>query len=428
MELNAFVTRCLRHTTAYLEAVEAAAGEGRLTNEQGVPVKPSFPSMLLICQTETHFAAELLGSSPDLPQPLQLVKKSLPSPTNLLGQMEAGGASSIDVAPGVGGVALSRLALLGKRDVDLFTRRYPEAAELYRTALIFDGTLASDDAFNALRFSPESLDIWLNDVLTMNTWRGQVRARYFQSFWMIERKCSSSELQRRLNRHHPIGGPEVTLTMRSDRPTLTTVRRAANFASLAAVDKIGETTLTKFLELNEDILKVTLGAERLIGQPLRPWREGNSDPHEVAIQPDFLFVDRAGEVHICEVKLPLLKRTSLTKGRHKRREFISPVSEGISQLGNYADYFSRASHRQLIEERFKVTVADPRMVLIVGSAENYDHQQALEASRMLKAFELLDYDSVRALYLAQSGYTPGVEVSSGLAGLSSRVPAHGDHA
>ena len=183
--------------------------------------------------------------------------------------------------------------------------------------------------------------------------------------------------------------------------------RAANFTSLASVDKVGETTITKFLELNEDVLLRALGGVRLIPQPLLPWMEGNAYAEETSIQPDFLLVDSEGEAHICEVKLPLLGRTSLTTGGHKRRRFISGVAEGIAQLGNYKEYFSFSSHRQLVIERYDVLVGEPRLILLVGSAENYVEQEVLDAQRMLRRFELLDYDTVRAMFLVRSGYVPG---------------------
>ena len=111
--------------------------------------------------------------------------------------------------------------------------------------------------------------------------------------------------------------------------------------------------------------------------------------------------------HLCEVKLPLLKRASLTTGGHRRRRFVSDVSEGIAQLLPITSkLFEKQiqAHQKILRERYGVTVSDPRLILLVGSAENYDAQEVVEAQRMHRHFELLDYDTIRALYLVGNGY------------------------
>ncbi len=148
------------------------------------------------------------------------------------------------------------------------------------------------------------------------------------------------------------------------------------------------------------------GASAVLSSRLAHRTQRNPDPAEVAIQPDFIFVDSIGIGHICEVKLPLLEKSTLTTGHHRRRKFISAVSDGIAQLGNYLEYVSFPAHQELIAERYRIDISDPRLVLIVGSTENFDSTEVRKAQRMLRKFELIDYDSLRALFLATSGYRP----------------------
>jgi hypothetical protein len=53
-----------------------------------------------------------------------------------------------------------------------------------------------------------------------------------------------------------------------------------------------------------------------------------------------------------------------------------------------------------------VLIDSPRSILLIGSEENYDEVEVAQAQRMLQPFELIDYDTVRALFLTRSGYLP----------------------
>ena len=127
---------------------------------------------------------------------------------------------------------------------------------------------------------------------------------------------------------------------------------------------------------------------------------------EPAINPDCILLHADGSFDICDLKLPLLNRTSLTKGERNRRRFVDSVEEGIAQLAHYKDYFADEINAAKAAKLYGIRrTGSPRMVLIVGNEENFDSSKVKEASRRLQPFELMSYDTVLQLYLASSGYS-----------------------
>jgi Domain of unknown function (DUF4263) len=388
MQVPAFTTRCLRHCYKYFNQIHRDARAGLLTHSRGGYAYPVYPTMLLICETPTHLYGELLGASPRLPTSLTVVTRRLPSRGHVLGLLDPRNSFNGIVIPGEGARIISGGTFFAERDRSLFMTRYPELASANRGGMFFTGP-ATNQAFNVFGFMGEKGSLWLADVLTVNSWRGQVRARYFQAAWLFDRCSSSSELQRQFKEFHPIDDAKPRLVV-PERPNLpgqpsrrSVFTRAANFATIPNIETLGETTITKFLELNADLLSNALGGASLIPQPYLPWLSGNPDPSESAVIPDFLLVDDQGQAHICEVKLPLLGANSLTTGGHKRRRFTAPVADGVAQLANYVDYFSHVEHQQLLRRKYGVSIDSPRSILIVGSAENFDEQEVTQAQRML---------------------------------------------
>ena len=182
------------------------------------------------------------------------------------------------------------------------------------------------------------------------------------------------------------------------------LNRAANFASLTSI-KTPETTIGKFLDENSDILLSALNAIKIIPQPKLEWIKKISGNNKSTIIPDFIFVDHQGNAHLCDLKLPLLDKKSLTKGDRERRRFIDNVAEGISQLANYEEYFTYPENANYALKKYGITMNKPRKVLIVGSFENFNADKVSEANRErgANAPEIIDYDTLRNAYLMNKG-------------------------
>ncbi|MEZ5378282.1 MAG: hypothetical protein R2733_17395 [Acidimicrobiales bacterium] len=372
-----------------------------------------FPPVLIAYKMPTYFAAELVGAVPPPFPPLVIIRRSLPGPRAFLGQFSGAPQSTTafrfeaqqcDLDDG-NGVVISGVAMVSARDREAVDSRYPELREhQHQRATIEVQHTIEGETFSPIYYEEGAQPIWLDNTLSISSSAGAVRARYFQGAWMVPRTWSAARFTAAFEERHDFqDGVRLhpALTGKKGRELLS----AANLASLLVVDRVGETTITRFLELNDGLLRSALAADRIIPQPLLPWLAGNPDPDEKAIQPDFLFVDADGRGHICEMKLPLLDKASLTTGRRRRRDLIKPVRDGVAQLANYNEYFSHPAHRDYLAERFAVTIdpQDLRLVLVVGSNENFRPQEVHEAQRMLKPVEILDFDSLRSLALLATG-------------------------
>src|SRR3954453_13417296 len=307
MTWDAFTDLSLNLCSGYMRAVRDVAGEGNLIDSHGVPMTPTYPSMLISYEMPRHYAAELLGATRQMPEELVVIKRRLPSLDNFFGRF--GASPQHSVFEPRGGGSITHLTIGARRDSERLNLRYPESSGgRPPSALAYDTPeLTEADAFHAIRFLDScDGDLWLNDVFTVNSWKGQVRARYFQNAWVVSKSMSASAVRRMFEGEHPLlAGADNTIDQPRDQEAMDLLA-GGNFFSLLAVDRIGETTLTRFLEQNEKLLLRALGGIRLVPQPLFEWIEGNSDPTETAIQPDFLLIDSTGEAHICDAKLPLL--------------------------------------------------------------------------------------------------------------------------
>lgn len=405
VSVQALAAKFEQHCGAYFKFIETAAAQGSLRSEDGSIAKAFYPNFCLISETPTHIVFELLGATEHRPESVRTVLRSMPSLGAVMGKLPA--PATVNLAKfgerNTGG-HLAHLALMSDRSRDIFDTRYQSFSDLHQSFLLFRGA-NTDSGFHPLGFDDSLLDVALIDVMLMADYQGQVRARYFQAALIVNSATSSSEMSRQLHSRFPIGQSTELLApvLDTNRSLLVT---AANLAALASMSSVGETTISRFLEENASVLALALGGERIIPQPKLEWVVGNSDPEEKWIQPDFLLVSSDGSAHICELKLPLLSRSSITAGGHRRRRFVADVADGIAQLANYRDYFSYSAHRDIVQERFGVAVGQARSILVVGSAENVDAIEVREAQRMLAPVEIVDYDTLRTLYLLGGGYVP----------------------
>ncbi len=106
-----------------------------------------------------------------------------------------------------------------------------------------------------------------------------------------------------------------------------------------------------------------------------------------------------GSFDIYDLKTAAIDKQSITKGGHRRRRFIDYVQEGIAQLVNYKEYFKFEKNQQLAQQKYKIKVSEPTLILVVGNYDNAEKEEIREASRTLpEKCYIIDYDTLNAMF------------------------------
>lgn len=393
----------MKHLQAHLEKSWERVSAG------SIPIPPDliclFPTMAMFTETPTHYVVELFGARRQhkTMKTKRNVAESLDAILggfNYEGQTQSLFSLNTTNPPSADPSRFSNLALLHQRTLTELDSRFPGAANLFRTKFTF---APSDDAICIKSFDVSNLghSLLISNCLIANTLGTLVRARYTNLLFAAPRGVPVQELRRALNEHippaqDPHAGIQVVGTGEQEG-----IAQASQFSSLY-LRNVKETVLTRFLEDHADVTKRALAAEEIFFQPSLPWKDGNPDPEEEAIQPDMMIRRKDGSWWIVEFKLPLLDETSITAGKHRRRRFIYPVGDGIEQISNYHEYFDYQANREAAARVLKEEVQDPGLMLIAGTSENVDLTEVREAMRSRRLIDIMDYDTLIRLSLANN--------------------------
>jgi hypothetical protein len=386
----------------YFETVNQRLGSGAL-----VPPHSTvrlFPTVIVFTKTPTLYAFELFGARRRY-RPLRTKLHEVSSSDVFLGDFKYDGPTSylITFEPGSdakrGTADLRRLALSSRRTLDALEARFPGVLNLFPTHLLQVGV--SNDVRCTKSFDGSRLaqPLLISNCLITNTLDSIVRARFTNLLVAVPRDIEAQELSgvlRELAGDDPNYLPGVQIVEQGQQESIV---QAGQFANLY-LQGLQETTLTQFIEDHFEIIKYALNADQIFFQLNLPWRERNPDPTEEAIQPDIIMRQKDGTWFIIDFKLPLLTKASVTTGGHRRRRFIHTIADGIAQLHNYREYFDYKANRREAFTRLREEVQEPQLMIIVGTSENVDLTEVDEAMRALKPIDIVDYDTLIRLFLA----------------------------
>lgn len=359
-----------------------------------------FPNMVIYTVTEHHYLAELFGASPEY-KGLASRRHSESSTIRYLYQF-----ADLEGEPAF---------FMNSRDVSLSTLIISRDIDINKVRDRF-GINPSDSVFTILRrrgeggsllsFGPEFQSCYLNNCFLLNTYGQIYRMKYVLHLSIISKAMSLRHFLQDMTSKHvwPVSSTwEMSgVAYRRDNAAWK-YTLSGQFANLFLVPGLREPNIGKFLSENPELVKRSLGCVDFLYEQRLYWKEGNWNPGEQYIQPDFLLKAANGYWDICDLKKPIIERESITKGGHSRRRFIDYVQEGLAQLANYEQYFQFKENAEYAKQEFGILVDKPRLILIVGNYENVDIEEIQEAERMLKTgYSIMDYDSMNTSFLLRT--------------------------
>lgn len=387
------------YLSSYFEAVAQGIQAGTISFPKGEV--PLFPTTVVFISTPTHYVVELFGARRRFGA-LKSKLNTAPSFSLVMEDFEYNGSTAYLFRPQPasgpkrpGG--FKNIALVAQRTLRELEERFPGLRGLFKTGIVF----TPDDAecikwFDAAK-GPD-FPLMIDNCLVVNSLGNIVRARYINLFLAIPAELESQEA---------INALRELVAVQSDIPGVQIVNQGHQEAIVQAgqlanlyLRGVQETTLTQFLEDHSEIIQRALDAKQIFFQPLLAWHEGNSDPTEVAIQPDIIMRRSDDQWFIIDFKLPLLTKASITTGGHKRRRFIYTVADGVAQLHNYRAFFEHQANREAALSILGEEVHDAQLMLIVGTSENVDLTEVDEAMRPLKSVKIVDYDTLIRMSVA----------------------------
>ena len=403
MPFGRFGATALASVNRYLSAISEAQRNGSISTEAGHVLL--YPSLLLATDAGSHYTFELIGARRYNRRLLQKTQK-VPSLDVSLGQFSFDGpfdsGAKLSWSPqdqGADGPLIKNVLFSCEASEAAFDARFPGLRQLFPTVL--QRVARQSQCFKAIDVQNLTGTVKIENCILTNALDPVVRARYINLLVAVPKSTSEADFRALMKRLFVLEEGEEPVGVRAVREgDGESACVAGQFMNLL-LQGAQETTLTKLLEQHSEVLLRAFDAVSISYQPSLPWLTGNPDSQEKYIQPDMIVRDRDGGWRIVEFKLPLLKKSSVTKGEHRRRRFIDSVAEGISQLYNYCDYFDYAENVTAAESRLGGKVINPRLTLIAGTSENVDMDEVTQALRPYKPVDILDYDTLISLYYSR---------------------------
>ncbi|MGC3954055.1 MAG: hypothetical protein QM804_07370 [Propionicimonas sp.] len=343
-------------------------------------------------ETPTHFVMELTGLS-NKRRSLDVRKLKAKSVDTYVQNGDTGPPL---FGPPTEGVArdtlVSSMAFATSAGWSLVTQRFPYIQGLYPSP-----TLLGGDITRLMDMSKLSCGRFEN-LLLVNQFGSSAHFRYLTQVVVALREEEGATYRDYLKQ---VFADWPTVGVRSIPADDVSGVRAMQFASVYS-SSASETTIGAFLAQNRETLLAAFGATDCVIQPRLEWLDGT--PSKTII-PDLFLKRLDGTWDICDLKLVLATRRTLTTGPRERRSPISPVGKGLAQLAHYAEYFTTPLNAENALRKYQIRVDNPRKILVIGSMQNFDASEVHEALRMHdQNCEVISYDSLTVMYLAGMGW------------------------
>lgn len=356
-----------------------------------------YPTMVLYTETEDHYLAELFGAVTKYNNiiPRRHVESSTARYLYQYAALEENPMFIMNARNN------SFKFLLLSRDID--KSRVKERFGLDLSDMYPSQLSMTKEGGSLIAFGPEFQSCYLDNCLLVNTYQQIYRMKSILNLTVISKTMSLPDFIQDMQYYHswPVQNTgELHGVYYIPTSSAWAYIMSGQFANLFLVPGLREPNIGQFIHRNPNFIKYALDCvDFLYEQPLE-WKEGNSNLDEKYIQPDLLLKLANDNWDICDLKKPLLERARIVKGQHSRRRFIDYVEEGIAQLANYEDYFKFKKNADYARNKYRVSVSNPKLILIIGNYENVEPSEIKEAERMLKPnYAIIDYDSLNTSFL-----------------------------
>lgn len=356
-----------------------------------------FPRMMITYEYEDHFIAELTGLSRSF-NGLARKKYRGGSVDQYFDPFREEGNATLfkvqepanpQVKSGLQGICFSN------------TENLEDARERFPTIGLGKPSVFIGENRTLLSFQSDSQPLFVENCSFVSCSNGVFRCKEIMGAVIVSRKIKTNHLK---SHYSDKLRPPVELGTYSCRFVTSTkdshevaIKLALQLQNLYLSPDIRETTIGEFFKLHPELIKQAFRTTHYVYEPYLKWMECDGSIEEEAINPDLMVLRNDGYYDIYDLKTAALGRRAITKASSSRRRFIDYVYEGVSQLGNYAEYFTFPGNAAFAKEKYGIQVKNPNLVLVVGSFENVNHdhvRQATLRSHKNCNIAIVDYDTL----------------------------------
>lgn len=386
MIFQKFINETESYWVKYFEWATVQIREGKITSDAG---KIIFPNIILFTKCDGFYVAEFFGASERFVGFSSKEHKAT-SILKYFGQFDANDSDPLITLDGANhgliGISLSR----GSHAAEV-EERFPVLKQYW------SGVRATFGEGAMLGFGKNFTSAFLQNCIFINKKDDVYRCKYIASTFVVKSSIDKAELHELF-----LGGPskQPVNMLYSIAANYTNSFIASQFQNIYLFPNMLEVRIGDFINLHPEIIKRAFNSEHFLYEPYLEWIEHDGTCNDTAINPDLLVRRSDGYYDIYDLKTALLNKKKITRKGRSRRSFIEVVSDGIVQLANYREYFQYPKNADFAKNKYGIEISNPKLVLIVGSWENFDVNEVNQAMRQYakQPIEIIDYDTLCQMF------------------------------
>jgi len=346
-----------------------------------------YPNIILFTQCNGFYVAELIGSSLTY-EGLTIKRNKVKSIYRYLSQFEDKKPEFASLKLDTFNIGITDAMFNSGISIESLKSRFPFVP--FR----FTGFNCSrpDKGLSLIRFGKNFRSCFLNNCVFINSDKNRIRIKPILSAFIFRNNIKNKELYSQFK--HLINHEEVMCVNSALNSDYEKIHKVGQLQGLYYSANIHETTIGEYLSKHPDLIYSAFDTNVFIYEPTLKWIEHDGTCEDQAINPDLFIRRKDGYYDLIDLKKAKLEKTNLTTGPRKRRRPKYDVLDGITQLGNYEEYFNYPKNRQFAEDKYGIKIKDPKLILVIGTWDNVDAEEMDQALRAIKNnYEILDYDT-----------------------------------